>query len=136
MAIATGVATRTGELPRQSGAFAVDVIDSETLSSRLRASGVLGRQGGEMLEALLIAQQESGVRYVRLDVSRVRAVDVEGMRALVNAHRRFLAARGTLVLTAVGPLLEQAFARAHVDTVLLTVEPPAVEGESAYRRAG
>lgn len=89
-----------------------------------------------MLEALLIALQESGVRYVRIDVSRVCAVDAAGLDALMNAHRRFLAARGTLVLMAVGPPLCQALARARLDHVLLTIEPPAMSRESAYRRSG
>jgi anti-anti-sigma factor len=116
--------------------FEIDVLDRQTPSSWLRAVGVLDRHGGEMLEALLIAQQESGMRYVRVDLSGVTAIDSVGLITLLNAHRRFLAARGTLVLTGVGAALFGVLASAQLDRVLLTVEPFATSGESACRRAG
>lgn len=88
-----------------------------------------------MLEALLIAQQECGACYVRLDLSGVVAVDSCGLNALVNAHRRFLATRGTLVLTSVEPALVAALAEAHLDRVLLIAEPPSPSGQSSLYRA-
>jgi anti-anti-sigma factor len=113
----------------------IDVIDSSSRLSRLRAVGVLDRHGVEMLEALLIAQQESGMRYVRVDLSGVTEIDSAGLINLLNEHRRFLAARGTLVLTGVGPRLLSVLATAQLDRVLLTVEPFATSGESAFRTA-
>ena len=130
MAIAVADVSRGG--PRDL--FTLKVVDSEAGSSRLRADGVLDWRGGEMLEALLIAQQESGMHYVRVDVSGVSAADRAGAAALLNAHERFLAARGTLMLIGVGPQLRGVLAAAELDRVLLTVGPPAPPDRSASRR--
>jgi len=106
--------------------FAVEVLDSEARSGQLRAHGTLTGRGAEMLEAMLTTQQERGVRYVRVDVSAVKAADPVGLAGLLSAHRRFLAERGTLVLTGVSSELHRALADAGLDDVLLTVDPPRV----------
>ncbi len=65
--------------------FALDVLDCDPRSSRLRARGALNRCGGDMLEAVLTAQQERGVRYARLDMSAVTAADQAGLTVSPDA---------------------------------------------------
>jgi anti-anti-sigma regulatory factor len=112
--------------------FSVDVVDSERRSARLRAVGRLDRLGGDMLAALLTAQQEAGVRYLRLDVSGVTGVDTAGLAALTSAHQRFLDLRGTLVLTSLSQPLLEAVTVAQLDDVLLTVKAPATPIQAVH----
>jgi ABC-type transporter Mla MlaB component len=47
---------------------------------------VLDRHGAELLDALLIAQQESGVHHVRVDLRGVTAIESAGVIALLNEY--------------------------------------------------
>jgi anti-anti-sigma factor len=110
---------------RRGPSFAIDLVDSDARSARLRARGRLVAAAADMISAVLTAQQERGVRYVRVDVSEVTAADSRGLNALLDVHRRFLAGRGTLIFTGVGNELRATLAVAGLDRILFTTEPTA-----------
>ena len=115
-----------GGVVQQSGLFEVDVCPSDDPRlGQMRARGVLNSAGADMLGAVLTAQRELGVQYVRLDVGRVTAIDKAAVAALLRAHQCFLASRGTLVLTGVSGPVREALAAAELDRVLLTLGPTA-----------
>ena len=59
------------------------------------------REDGAALVCVVEGHLLRGRRFLRLNVSRLRIGDAEGVGAVVEAHRRVLAARGTLILTGV-----------------------------------
>jgi anti-anti-sigma regulatory factor len=116
----------TSAVAQRAGLFEIDVFPSDDARlGRLKARGVLNSAGADMLGAVLTAQRELGVQYIRLDVCRVTAIDEVAVAALLRAHQCFLASRGTLVLTGVRGPVREAFASAGLDRVLLTVGPTA-----------
>ena len=86
----------------------------------VRAVGEWDLANAHLLDQMLAEQQEAGRRYVRLDMSAVSFLDCTCLDVLVTAHRRLLAARGTLVLTGVTPRLMRLLGLARLDRVLLT----------------
>ncbi|HEY3089977.1 MAG TPA: STAS domain-containing protein [Jatrophihabitantaceae bacterium] len=116
----------TGAVAQLSGPFEIDVCPSDDPRlGQLRARGALSSAGADMLGAVLTAQRELGVQYVRLDLCRVTAIDDVAVAALLRAHHRFLASRGTLVLTGVCGPVGDALAASGLDRVLLTLGPTA-----------
>ncbi|HKF34518.1 MAG TPA: STAS domain-containing protein [Jatrophihabitantaceae bacterium] len=116
----------TSALAQRDGLFEIDVCaPDDPRLGELRARGVLNSAGADMLGAVLTAQRELGVQYVRLDVCQVTAIDEVAVAALLRAHQCFLASRGTLVLTGVCGPVRDALAAAGLDSVLLTVGPTA-----------
>jgi anti-anti-sigma regulatory factor len=116
----------TSAVGQRAGLFEIDVLSSDDPRlGQLRARGVLNTAGADMLGAVLTAQRELGVQYVRLDVGRVTAIDEVAVAALLRAHECFLASRGTLVLTGVCGPVHEALAAAGLDEVLLTIGPTA-----------
>jgi anti-anti-sigma factor len=103
-----------------------------------------GRTAG-VLEAVLGDHLRAGRRYVRLDVSGLRDSDAAGLQILLDTHHRYLANRGTLVLTGLRPPILRQLHRRGLDDVLLyttadchnLIEPPgplSPVGVSAARR--
>jgi|SRR5689334_13288905 len=86
----------------------------------VRAVGEWDLANAEVLAELLEEHEKAGRRFVRLDVSAVSFLDCTCLDVLVTAHRRLLAARGTLVLTGVTPRLMRLLGLARLDRVLLT----------------
>jgi anti-anti-sigma regulatory factor len=116
----------TSAVAQQPGLFEIEVCPSDDPRlGQLRARGVLNAAGADMLVAVLTAQRELGVQYVRLDLCWVTAIDEIAVDALLRAHRCFLASRGTLVLTGVCGPVREALAAAGLDRVLLTIAPTA-----------
>jgi anti-anti-sigma factor len=107
-----------------SGVLEVVAVHSSTTGSTVQAQGELDLVTAGLLAATLNDELEQGRRYVRLDLSRLDFVDGAGLRTLVRAHNRFLAARGTLVLTGLGPTLTRLLALTHLDGALFVAEGP------------
>lgn len=88
----------------------------------LRLAGVLDvRSVGEVraaLESTVHAVLDGRLPELRLDMSRVAAVDAVTLALLVATHRRVAAAGGRLVLDEVGPALARLLAVTRVNRVL------------------
>ena len=80
----------TSALAQRDGLFEIDVCaPDDPRLGELRARGVLNSAGADMLGAVLTAQRELGVQYVRLDVCQVTAIDEVAVAALLRAHQCF-----------------------------------------------
>jgi anti-sigma B factor antagonist len=86
----------------------------------IRAAGEWDLANAHVLGEQLEKHEQAGHRFVRLDVSAVSFLDCTCLDVLVTAHRRLLAARGTLVITGVTPRLTRLLSLARLDQVLLT----------------
>jgi anti-sigma B factor antagonist len=71
---------------------------SETM---VKVSGELDLVSAPILGACLQNELAGGRRLARLDLADVVFFDSYGLSAVLDAHRAFLAARGTLILTTV-----------------------------------
>lgn len=89
-------------------------------SALVRAAGEWDLANAYRLAELLEKHETAGRRFVRLDVSSVSFLDCTCLEVLVTAHHRFLAARGTLVLTGVTPRLMRLLSLTQLDRELLT----------------
>lgn len=78
----------------------------------------------QLLTAVLDNHLQLGHRFVRLDLSRLEFLDAAGLRTLVAAHNQFLAARGNLILTNVGPLVLRLLSLSELDQALLIADGP------------
>ena len=78
-------------------------VTVDATQSTVQVEGELDMATARLLELVLDDELQQGRRFVRLDLSRLSFMDCSGVRALVRAHHRFLASRGTVVLTGVGP---------------------------------
>ena len=105
------------------------------------SSGVsaLGKLAGEAaatrLANALHQQLATGCSFLRLDLSDLSMLDHAGFDVLVEAHQRFLAAGGALVLTGVGPRIRRLLEITGLDRTLFTVprasSPPPVRTDRA-----
>ena len=95
-------------------------IRQDRTRALIRAVGEWDLANADLLEELFDEQERAGRRFVRLDVSAVTFLDCTCLGVLVAAHRRFLGARGTLVLTGVSTRLARLLRIAGLDGVLLT----------------
>jgi anti-sigma B factor antagonist len=86
----------------------------------LRAVGEWDLANAHLLAKELDEHHRAGRRLVRLDLSAVSFLDCTCLDVLVTAHRRQLAARGTLVLTGLTPRLTRLLTLARLDKMLLT----------------
>lgn len=88
----------------------------------LRLSGVVDvRSVGEVraaLESIVHSTLDGRRPELRLDMSRVAAVDAVALALLVSTHRRVAAAGGRLVLDGVGPSLARLLAVTRLNRVL------------------
>src|SRR6476661_8949649 len=90
-----------GQRRAARGQLAVDTTHRDTSSAVMCASGILDARTAPALVCVVEGHLLRGRRFLRLNVSRLRIGDAEGVGAVVEAHRRVLAARGTLILTGV-----------------------------------
>jgi anti-anti-sigma factor len=95
-------------------------ISQDTSRALVRVVGEWDLANADVLAALLDEHDRAGRRFVRLDVSAVTFLDCACLEVLVAAHRRRLAARGTLVLTGVPARLARLLRLAGLDDELLT----------------
>ena len=103
--------------------FEVTVVRADATRAVLQAYGVLDVAAAERLSAVVLGQLAAGRRFVRLDVSGLRMPDRAALMTLVRAHKTFLDARGTLILTGVGPQLAHLLRRTDLDRTLLVADP-------------
>jgi anti-anti-sigma factor len=98
----------------------------------IRAVGEWDLANAHLLDEMLAEQQEAGRRFVRLDMSAVTFLDCTCLDVLVSAHRRLLAARGTLVLTGITPQQMRLLKLARLDQILLTTSQSDLDAESDH----
>jgi anti-sigma B factor antagonist len=97
-------------------------LRQDRTTALVRAVGEWDLANAHLLAEQLEEHETAGRRFVRLDVSAVSFLDCTCLEVLVAAHRRLLAARGTLVLTGVTPRLTRLIGLARLDEVLLTTD--------------
>jgi anti-sigma B factor antagonist len=113
-------------------------IRQDRSQALVRATGEWDLANADLLGELLAEHDQAGRRFVRLDVSSVTFLDCACLEVLVAAHRRLLAARGTLVLTGVPARLTRLLRAAGLDDVLLTTNVSDLEAaaDRVVMRAG
>ena len=98
--------------------FELAVVGADPLRATVRAAGALDLAARDSIVEVLGRQRDSGRAIVRLDLTDVTFMDCSFLRALVEEHQRFLAARGQLVLTGVGPRTDRLLKRTGLDQIL------------------
>lgn len=104
--------------------FELTVVGADALRAKVRASGALDLSARDSIVEVLGRQRDSGRLIVRLELTDVTFMDCSCLGAVVEEHRRFLDARGQLVLTGVGPRTSRLLALTGLDQVLF------VDGEA------
>jgi anti-anti-sigma factor len=85
------------------------------------AGKLVGEAPAARLSALLARERTAGRRFVRLDLCQVSMLDHAGLDTIIEAHHRFLALGGTLVLTGVGPRIARLLELTELDKTLFTI---------------
>lgn len=109
--------------------FELTVVGADALRAKVRASGALDLSARDSIVEVLGRQRDSGRLIVRLELTDVTFMDCSCLGAVVEEHRRFLDARGQLVLTGVGPRTSRLLALTGLDQVLF-VDGEAVSSNS------
>lgn len=102
-------------------AVAVDLTQST-----LQVEGELDIASADLLSASVDVELDEGRRFVRLDLSRLSFMDCTGLRAVVHAHNRCLAAGGTLALTDVRPPVTRLLHITGLDEALFIADSPSI----------
>jgi anti-anti-sigma factor len=84
--------------------------------------GEMDLSNADLLTAALSTHLGRGRRFVRLDLSDLQFMDCAGLRAIVEAHNRCLAAHGTLILTGAGSQINRILAITRLNEVLLVAD--------------
>lgn len=95
-------------------------IRQDRARALVRATGEWDLANAEQLGDLIDRHIDAGRRFVRLDLSTVTFLDCACLDVLEVAHRRLLAARGTLVLTGLPARVARVLRITGLDDVLLT----------------
>ncbi|WP_375483173.1 STAS domain-containing protein [uncultured Jatrophihabitans sp.] len=103
---------------RRDTALAVETIAADPQGATVKARGHLDLGTAPPLWAVLRSHLRSGRRFLRLDVSALGFVDASALAALREIHDEALIARGTLVVTGVGALVERVLHLTALDDVL------------------
>jgi anti-anti-sigma factor len=101
------------------GGLTVRTVLADAAHANLQLRGELDLATVDLLARALGRHLAAGRRFVRLDLSRLAFLDCAGLRCLVQAHDRFLAGRGSLSLTGVGPRINRLLRLTHLDQALL-----------------
>lgn len=107
--------------PSSAVGYELAVVGADPLRATVRASGALDLAARDSIVEVLGRQRDSGRAIVRLDVTDVTFMDCSCLSTLVEEHQRFLAARGQLVLTGVGPRTNRLLKVTGLDRILFTV---------------
>jgi anti-anti-sigma factor len=104
----------------------LDVTTGLTDATRaiIQVRGDLDAANCQLLTAVLDNHLRLGHRFVRLDLSELEFLDGAGLSALVAGHNRFLAARGSLILTNIGPMVVRLLGLTQLDQALLIADGP------------
>jgi anti-sigma B factor antagonist len=117
---------------RTNASASLTTLRQDRTRALVRAVGEWDLANAHALAELLEEHEKAGRRFVRLDVSAVSFFDCTCLEVLVAAHRRLLAARGTLVLTGVTPRLTRLLGLARLDRVLLTTSLSDLDARSDH----
>lgn len=116
------------DIATASAPFSVTTTRCDAARADLRVCGRLDTRGAVVLRAVLDGHLRAGRRYLRVDIGRAASLDDAVLGVLCDVHRWLLAARGTLVITAVtaslAPILEAA------DPTFLTLSTTAIDASS------
>jgi anti-sigma B factor antagonist len=128
----TAAVNATGDASPQP-TFEVIETAADSTRATIQLLGEMDLATADLLTAALDRQLAAGRRFIRLDVSGLRFMDCAGLHALLSAHNRFLAARGTLVLMGVGTRIARLLSLTHLEGALLVADP---SSRSARRVVG
>lgn len=109
---------------QETGELEITTIVQDAARATLQLHGEMDLTNGDLLTAVLDNQLALGRRFVRLDLSRLEFLDSTGLQLIVHAHNKLLAARGTLVLTGLTPLIVRLLALTHLDQALFIADGP------------
>lgn len=99
----------------------ITVVPAGPRRCQLAATGELDLAAADQLAAALAEQRTSGRCFAQLDLSAVTFLDCACLGVLVEAHQRFLAAHGTLILTGIRPRIERLLSLTSLQQTLFTV---------------
>jgi anti-sigma B factor antagonist len=121
------------------GSFEVATLPQDADRVTVQVRGEMDLATADLLDAVLENHLGFGRRHIRLDVSRLTFLDCAGLRVIVRAHNRCLAACGALVLAGVGPRTARLLGITHLDEALLLADrvdaPPSTGGPWRRRRS-
>jgi anti-anti-sigma regulatory factor len=99
--------------------FTVTTTRCDHVRAHLQVRGEADVAGAEILQAILDGHLRAGRRFLRVDMGGATTVDDAALQVLSEAHHSLLAARGTLIITAVSRTLLPILAK--VDSSLLVL---------------
>lgn len=121
------VDARPVESPRAPDGFSVHTTNSDSLRANIRVSGHLSDGAAAVLAGVIESHLRANRRFLRVHVGGVRSLAPAAIDAIVRAHDRLLARRGTMILTGVTAALEAQLRGATPATPLFLVAPTADE---------
>jgi anti-sigma B factor antagonist len=98
--------------------LSVETVASDRLGATVRVGGELDLGTAAPLWAVLRHHLIAGRRFLRLDVTSLTFVDASALTGLRTIHDEALAARGTLIITGVRPLVARVLHLTGLDEVL------------------
>jgi anti-anti-sigma factor len=107
------------ELIRGQHDLTITISGSGAQRCLLRVVGEVDFATSPLLRALLEQQLACGRTYARLDMSSAAFIDTAGVKVLLDMHRNYLAARGTLVILGATATLHCLLWVLELDSVLL-----------------
>ena len=116
-------------VPTRAADLTITITDSDKQRCMLCVVGEVDFATSPLLHAMLEQQLACGRKYARVDMSRVAFIDTAGVEVLLEMHRSYLAARGTLVILDATPKLRCLLRLLELDSVLL------VAADTAARRS-
>ena len=103
----------------------ISVLDAEPIRATVWLVGEVDGECAAALAAELQRQRAASRRLVRVDMHSVTFLDSAALGVLVDAHHRFLAMRGTLVLCGVSGVTMRLLRLTGMDRELLHMPPVA-----------
>jgi len=100
--------------------FTITTTRRDNARAHLRLRGVVGPGGAEVLRAVLEGHIRAGRRYLRVDVGTA-TLGQAAVEVLCHLHRRLLAKRGTMIITAVSPTMARILTAADATVLTLAV---------------
>jgi anti-anti-sigma regulatory factor len=99
--------------------FTVTTTRCDHVRAHIQVRGCADPAGAELLHVILDGHLRAGRRFLRVDMGGTTTVDEAALQVLSEVHHRLLAARGTLIITAVSRTLLPVLAT--VDSSLLVL---------------
>src|SRR3954465_7717932 len=108
--------------------FTVTTTRCDHIRAHIEVRGGPDSAAAEILQAVLDGHIRAGRLYLRVDMGGATTADQPSLQVLSSVHHRLLAARGTLIITAVSRALAQVLAT--VDASLLVLPVNVADGLS------